>query len=160
MMQTARYLFVCTANINRSPAAAMWTRQHFANRFVNCDIRSAGTHGIDGLRAGPDMVLAMGQLGVDLRDHRTSALTSEAISWADHIVVMEPAHAQIVLALHEGARGQLIPLWRYLDETNDHVVDPQGGPLEGFHKCAEELRRATAMLVDEHLAARRQQQST
>ena len=106
------------------------------------------------------MVFAMRQHGFDLRTHRTSALSVELIDWADHIIVMEPAHADVVLALSPKAELGIVPLWRYLSEAPGHVVDPQGGPLEGFHRCAEELNRATAMLVEEHLAARRRQNAT
>jgi len=154
-MRPTRYLFVCTANINRSPSAARWAEQHFADRFVSCEIRSAGTFGADGFSAGADMILAMREHGFDLRDHRTSALTTELVQWADHIVVMEPAHAAVVLALLPEAQQQIVPLWEYLGDSPGYVIDPQGGELPGFYRCAEEIGRATATLVAEHLEKRR-----
>ena len=154
-LRPTRYLFVCTANVNRSPTAAVWTEHHFAQRFVSCDIRSAGTHAWEGMEAGAFMVDAMRELGFDLRAHRSTPLSQELADWADHIVVMQPEHWGFVEELAPEAAKGLIAMWEYIEPEATHVVDPQGGDLEGFRHCARELDSACHALVDAQLLARR-----
>lgn len=67
-----RVLFVCTANLQRSPTA----EEHFRNWNGFLETRSAGTEPIAG----------------------GSPLTQELIDWADLVLCMEPEHAQYIKA--------------------------------------------------------------
>ena len=151
-MRPPRYLMVCTANINRSPMAEYWARKVLADRFVAAEIRSAGTHAWEGSEAGAYTIDAMRELGFDLRDHRTTPLNRDLIEWADHVVVMEPMHAEVVSTLVN--EDNLVCLWHWIDQA-DEVVDPQGQPLEAHREAAERIGRAIQAMVGEHLAARR-----
>jgi len=143
---------VCTANINRSPMAEFHASKQLADRFVAADVRSAGTHAWEGNEAGAYTIDAMRELGFDLRPHRTSSLTHELIEWADHVVVMEPMHAEVVL--RGGGEDKLVELWCWIPGA-DLVVDPQGKPLDDHREAATRIGRATEAMVVEHLAARR-----
>jgi predicted protein tyrosine phosphatase len=65
-----RILFVCTANVARSPTAEDVFRELIANRDVGHEARSAGV----------------------AADPAGRQLTAVDIAWADLICVMEPAH--------------------------------------------------------------------
>ena len=148
-----RYLFVCTANINRSPTAATWADKYLTDRFVFAEIKSAGTHAWDGNPAGAYSIDAMRELGFDMREHRSQPATAELLEWADHVVVMEPMHEEFLRpAMPEGKT--MLRLWDYMEGT-DHVVDPHGGPLEAHQQAAALIGTAIELMVSEHLAARR-----
>jgi len=155
-MAPIRYLFVCTANINRSPMAATWAEHHLAQRFVMAEIQSAGTHGWDGAEAGAYAIDAMRELGHDMRAHRSRAITQELIDWADHVVIMEPMHEDVIG--ERVAAGKLIRLWDYVDGA-DHIEDPQGHALAAFRNTATSIGGAILTMVVAHLAARRAQRA-
>ncbi len=154
-LQPPRLLFVCTANMNRSVTAAAWSDRWFSERFVTAQIKSAGTHAWEGGQAASNTIAAMQAHGFDLRSHRTTPLSSALIAWADHVVVMEPMHRDKVLGLAPDAADKVVPMWPFVDETGDHVLDPQGGPLEGFEAMASSLAEASKALVAHVLAERR-----
>jgi protein-tyrosine-phosphatase len=150
-MRPPRYLFVCTANINRSPMGAAWVERYLTERFVAGEIRSAGTHAWEGAEAGAYTIDAMRELGFDLRQHRTTPLSAELVEWADHVVVMEPMHAEVVSKV---APDKVVRLWHWIDGAEE-VDDPQGQPLEAHHRAAANIGEAVGKMVAEHLAARR-----
>ncbi len=149
-----RYLFVCTANINRSPMAATWTAHHLAQRFVMAEIRSAGTHGWDGAEAGAFAIDAMRELGHDMRQHRSQPLSDQLLDWADHVVVMEPMHEAVVRGRDVIEEAALVRLWDFVDGA-DQVDDPQGHPLDAYRAAAASIGDATQRMITAHLAARR-----
>jgi len=154
-LRPSRYLFVCTANINRSPTAAAWAEHHLANRFVSAEIRSAGVAAWRGAEAGAYAIDVMRELGMDMREHRSQPISEELLHWSDHIVVMEPAHADRIVALSAEAAPRIVGLWSYLAETPDYVPDPHQQGIEVFRSSCTSLGEAVEKLVEEHLAARR-----
>ncbi len=151
-----RLLFVCTANMNRSVTAAAWTQKWFSERFVSAEIQSAGTHAYDGAPAAASTIEAMFEHGFDLREHRTRRVSSALIAWADHVVLMEPMHLEVVRGLSPDAEDTFLPMWPFVgDGEGGHVVDPHGGPLEGYRAMASSLSDASKQLVAYVLAERR-----
>ena len=154
-MNPPRVLFVCTANMNRSPTAATWAGQAFTQRFVTAQIRSAGTHAWDGGPASANATQAMLELGFDMRSHRTQLVSAQLLAWADHVVVMEPMHRDKILEVAPDVADKIIPMWPYIDDQGDHVLDPQGHEYAAFQRSAGEIGEATAKLVEDLLAERR-----
>ena len=153
--EATRYLFVCTANINRSPTAATWAEHHLANRFVTADIRSAGVAAWQGAEASAYAIDVMRELGMDMRDHRSQPISEELLKWADYIVVMEPGHSEHISALLPEVAPRIIGLWTYLAESEDHVPDPHRQGIEVFRASCISLGKAVETLIEERLAARR-----
>jgi protein-tyrosine phosphatase len=151
-MPPLRYLFVCTANINRSPMAATWVEQHLAERFVMAEIRSAGTHGWDGAEAGAYAIDAMRELGHDMRAHRSQPINEELLAWAEYVVIMQPMHEERIRGSVDSKK--IVRLWDFVDGA-DRIVDPQGHDLDAFRVAAASIRDATKLMVAAHLAARR-----
>ncbi len=155
-----RVLFVCTANMNRSVSAAAWSQRWFSDNFVSPEIRSAGTHAYDGNPAAAYTVEAMHEHGFDLREHRTSRVTPEALAWADHVVVMEPMHLQALMSVAPEHEDKYVPMWPFIGDGDQPLVsDPHGGPLEGYREMALAIRDASERLVNHLLAARRRRRA-
>lgn len=102
-----RVLFVCTANICRSPTAEHLARLHAGPAPLVA--QSAGF-----LRSGvpcpPHLVRVLGDRGVDLSGHRSRSLTPEIIAQSDLIATMEVQHVREVATIEPSALGRTVPL--------------------------------------------------
>jgi sulfate adenylyltransferase len=88
-----KVLFVCTANICRSPTAEALAR---AAGPADVEFSSAGTHALDGEPITPDMVAVLPP-GLDTSAFRSRRLTPELVEQAGLVVTMEAAHRELVL---------------------------------------------------------------
>jgi protein-tyrosine-phosphatase len=92
-----RVLFVCTANICRSPMAAALFAAHARRRRVAPEVSSAG---IDAGRPSipdtvpPEVTEVMARYGIDLHGHRGRALTASALVDADLVIGMGRRHVR------------------------------------------------------------------
>jgi protein-tyrosine-phosphatase len=126
----ARALFVCLHNAGRSQMSQALFERAAAGRH---EARSAGT--TPGDRVHPEVVEAMGELGIDLAGQRPRRLTDEMAEWADVVVTMGC-----------GDECPYIPGKRYLDWD---LPDPKGRPLEEVRATREEIGRRVEELVAE-----------
>jgi arsenate reductase len=126
----ARVLFVCLHNAGRSQISeALFARAAAGNH----EARSAGTE--PGERVHPEVVEAMGELGIDLAGRIPRKLTTADAEWADVVVTMGC-----------GDKCPYIPGKRYLDWE---LEDPKGRPLEEARATREEIERRVVELIDE-----------
>ena len=90
-----KVLFVCTANICRSPSAEALAR---AAGPADVTFSSAGTHALEGRPIDPDVAAALPDL--DTSGFRSKRLTGALLDEADLVVTMEAAQRQFVLDDH------------------------------------------------------------
>jgi arsenate reductase len=126
----ARALFVCLHNAGRSQISEALFERAGGGRH---EARSAGT--TPGDRVHPEVVEAMGELGVDLSDRVPRRLAREDAEWADVVVTMGC-----------GDECPYIPGKRYLDWD---LPDPKGRPLEEVRATREEIGRRVEELLTE-----------
>ena len=147
-------LFVCTGNTCRSPMAEAIAKRMLAERKrVPIDqlessgvrVRSAGVMSGGGSPASAEAVEAMKQIGIDLTNHQSSALTQDLIQDADAIYTLTDSHRQAVLMLSPSAAEKT----QRLDPAMD-IIDPIGGPLSLYQQTAEMIRQA----LDQRIAER------
>lgn len=86
-------LFVCTANICRSPMAAALFARRTEAYIDRPDVRSAGL-GDPGHPVPEEVLAVMARRGIDLADHRSAALAAQEVSAAGLIVGMSLRHVQ------------------------------------------------------------------
>lgn len=123
-------IFACVHSAGRSQMAAAWL-----NAMADPDaVRavSAGTEPAD--RVHPEVVLAMGQVGVDLAGARPQRLTDELARGAAMLVTMGCGEACPVLP---GVRREDWPL-----------DDPKGQPIERVREIRDDIRARVAALVE------------
>lgn len=159
-----RVLFVCTANICRSPAAEVLARAQFGED--GRAFRSAGFLIPD--QPCPDhMITSLAELGVDASQHRSYRLNEASLTAADIVLTMEGKHVQDATLIAPDTFQKIFPLkqaaailseWprvplsdflaeanqardprQYLDNRWD-VSDPYGGKLKGYKKAVKEIR--------------------
>jgi protein-tyrosine phosphatase len=101
-MGPARVLFVCTANIVRSPMAAALLHARLAHQGVTAVVESAGL-----LESGRDVargtVRALSGHNVDVRRHRSRSLEAATVETASLILGLERAHVREVVILAPAA---------------------------------------------------------
>jgi protein-tyrosine phosphatase len=120
-----RILVVCTANICRSPVVAMSLARALATRGHDVIVSSAGTHG--GLLEVPgDTLRAAAEVGLELADHRSRALTRQTLAddGADLIVTMTREQLRAVVGLDPGAWRRTFTLKELARRGLDAVGEP------------------------------------
>jgi protein-tyrosine phosphatase len=150
-----RVLVTCSGNSCRSPMAEHLLRAALAARadgpdWLLPDVRSAGTQALPGQHASAHAVSVLGELGLDLSDHATRALTPERVAAVDLVLCMGSGHVEAVRRLIPPDAPEP-PAIELFDPAGSEVEDPFGGPVEDYRHVAGRLRRmadarAVAML--------------
>jgi len=141
-----RLLFVCTANICRSPMAEGLAEGYAADRGWPIEVASGGIMGLIDRLADPHAVKVMGELGLDISSHRSQGVEQELVDWADYILVMELRHQ---MKLHERfphVEGRVLMLGSF--GGIHEVRDPIGGWRWRFRKSRDEIRRCVEGFMD------------
>ncbi|NBW96901.1 MAG: low molecular weight protein arginine phosphatase [Planctomycetia bacterium] len=146
-------LFVCTGNTCRSPMAETIFRQLVAER-LGCRpdqveqrgvvVASAGIAAWGGGAASSGAIEAMREIGADLSAHESQPVTESLVRQADVIWTMTAAHRAAVLAQFPEAGGRTA----VLSPDRLDVLDPIGGPVATYRKCAEQIRQHLIARLD------------
>jgi arsenate reductase (thioredoxin) len=121
-------LFVCVANSGRSVMAERLFRRAAEGRH---EARSAGSD--PGSAPHPHVVEALGEIGVDARDHVPRKLDGDGLAWADVAV--------------STCREEVCPVTPGVRRLEWHLPDPKNLPLEQVRPIRDELERLVGELV-------------
>lgn len=135
-----RVLFVCTANVCRSPLAEglLRSRLHVMGLGRRVAVRSAGTSvGQPGRRPDPRAAKLAAAAGVSLRGIRARPLRARMIERSDFVLVMEHRHLAEVASLMPGQElpGNVFLLGGFAagrGQGAEDIPDPYYGDLHGF----------------------------
>jgi protein-tyrosine-phosphatase len=133
-------LFVCTANICRSPMAAALFQQLVAQQanVAGWRIESAGTWALEGQPAAEKSRLVMQRRGLDLSQHRSRTVTAEILRSFDLILTMEGSHKEALRVEFSTDRGKIYLLSEMVGLLYD-VPDPIGSDEADFEATANEI---------------------
>lgn len=168
-----RVLFVCTANISRSPYAERRARQALAG--WNVAVASAGIPGYPGRSMDEEMAKLLVERGGDASGHVSRAVTDDVLEAADLILPFEFGHHMKLLDAHPDHAHKIVGFGQLatavkrmtgeddvlppVDDVDDlvRVVTQQAGPNSMSHDVEDPYRRgskvatACADQIDEHL---------
>ncbi len=125
-------LFVCLHNAGRSQMSQALFERAAAGRHTAA---SAGSEADPAGRVHPEVVTAMGELGMDLADRRPQALSRELAARADVVVTMGCGDA-----------CPYIPGKRYVDWD---LPDPKGRPIDEVRATRDDIAQRVEALVRE-----------
>ncbi|MAY96989.1 adenylyl-sulfate kinase [uncultured Nocardioides sp.] len=109
-----KVLFVCTANICRSPFMEL-TARHLAGD-APIEFRSAGTHGFTDHPMNPEMAVTLEPRGITgKQDFRSRPLTKAELDWADVVLTAEADHRQFILDDHPALFRKVFTLGQFVD---------------------------------------------
>ncbi len=133
-------LFVCTANICRSPMAMALFQRKLQTRGMAAgwQVTSAGTWALEGKPAAEHGQTLMKELGMDLSAHRARTVTGPMLEDADLILTMEHNQKEAMCAEFPAEAPRIFLLSELSGYPRD-VPDPYGGPLEEYRETAQEI---------------------
>jgi protein-tyrosine-phosphatase len=145
-MHPHRLLFVCTANICRSPMADALARRYAEERGWAVEVQSAGTHALEGQPAAANAVKAVREVGGDLSAHRSQPMSDDLVAWADRILVMEMRHAADIRGRFPASdeKVQLLGTFGGLVE----IGDPYGSWIFTYRRRRDEIRACVEAFMD------------
>ncbi|GAB2644167.1 hypothetical protein GCM10027270_35130 [Nocardioides ginkgobilobae] len=113
-------LFVCTANICRSPFMEV-TARHLAGPDAQIEFRSAGTHGWTDHPMNPDMVVTLEPRGITGHEEfRSRPLAKDELDWADVVLTAEADHRQFILDDHPALFRKVFTLGQFVESVSGH----------------------------------------
>lgn len=168
-------LFVCTANISRSPYAER-RAAHLLGALGavgdSATVESAGIPGYPGRVMDEPMAVQLRQRGGDPTGHLSRSLTSEMLALADVVVTFEFAQRMRILESHPGWEHKLFGLHQLVDAIDRtqvgstgyrlvhelqraavpdsmswDVADPHGRGASAAHQAADEIDQALSVVV-------------
>lgn len=142
-------LFVCTGNTCRSPMAAAAAAAELARRgWSHVQVRSAGAAAVPGAPASDHAVSVLAEHGLDISGHRTGALSSDLLEWADLVLGMAPSHLVAVAEMGAAHKSALLTDFVAGDGSGAPVADPFGGSIEEYRRTYGVLITAVTALLD------------
>lgn len=150
MSEPLRVLFVCTANICRSPTMELLARDLAGDAAV--EFSSAGTHARDGDPINPDMAATLRPgIGDDFRSRRA---TREVLADVDLVLTAEDVHRRHLLDDHPQLHRKVFTLGQFAatiaelpDLDGRELVEAAGRRRAApapEHDVADPYRRGTA----------------
>ena len=107
-----RWVFVCTANIARSPYAERRMAQLLGEQSPVV-VASAGIPGFDGRSMDEPMANQLAKRGGDGAGHESRVLTEEILAEADVVLTMEFSHHMAILEAWPEAAGKVRGLGQF-----------------------------------------------
>lgn len=142
-LATNNILLVCTGNTCRSPMAEGLLKFLLAQQ-LGCDlselhdngyrVTSAGTAATNGTPPAAEAVQAMKEKGIDIADHRSTALSVELIRQARVILTMTAGHSESITRSDQSAEQRC-----FLVGGERGIEDPIGGSLEVYRQCRDRI---------------------
>jgi protein-tyrosine-phosphatase len=133
-------LFVCTANMCRSPLAEVLFRDLLRRNGQLGDwrVHSAGVGVVHGQPATEFSRQVAAERGLDLSSHRSRPVDRASMQAADLVLVMDAGHRQ---ALREGypQSADRVHLLSEMAGEGGPVEDPVGSPIEKYRLTADRI---------------------
>lgn len=152
-MSEVKFLFVCTGNTCRSPMAEGMFRKYLAEK-LQCKVDhlskkgykvlSAGVMDMSGSPASAEAIAACAAKGVDIKAHKSRALTKQLVGESDFIFAMTRMHCERVIALNPKAADKCVLL-----AVSKEIPDPIGQPQQFFDDCAGLIEKAVRERISE-----------
>ena len=145
-------LTVCTANICRSPMAAVLLQHALAAQpepLRSLRVLSAGVAGRNGESVSANSVTALKKVGLDVAGYRSRALTQEMLNEALLVLCMTESHRAMIRVQADPVPKNLYLFREFMPQRGDKEIgDPFGGPLRVYEAVRDEMVEAIPSLLE------------
>ncbi len=146
-------LFICTGNTCRSSMAEALFKDMLQNCGIdNIEVHSAGVAVFFPSGASSNAVEVMKNRNIDLSRHQSRQVTKEMVDTADLVLTMTVSHRERLVHLFPYAADKIFTLKEYVNDADMNrdfdIIDPFGGDLECYDKCADEIYACLQKLLE------------
>jgi protein arginine phosphatase len=136
----AKVLFVCTANICRSPMAQAIFDALAEDAGLSFRAESAGTAALDGRTIAPNAIAALEEVGIYPVPHRARRASAAMVGKAELVLAMTPGHAATLSRLHPESAARIYTLPEYAMGVKDQgISDPYGLTMSAYRSTVRQL---------------------
>lgn len=139
--RTKEVLFVCTANICRSPMAETIFDALVSDAGISYEARSAGVAALVGEPMAPNAAAALEEVGVYAGEHHARQVIKPMLEEADLVLAMTPKHVAALRRLSEVSSHKIYTLPEYARgaPSEEGISDPYGLTMTAFRACVRRL---------------------
>lgn len=148
--RTKQILFVCTANICRSPMAEAIFNALTEDQALPFRAQSAGTSDVkNNERIAPNAKLVLKEIGIYEGGHRARQVKEDILAGADLILTMSPQHRAELDRLYSGISDKIHTLTDFTGDTEGRgeVADPYGHSMIAYRACFRHLLQCIDLLI-------------
>lgn len=154
-MHAGKVLFVCTANICRSPMAGAIFNALAEDEGLAIRAESAGVAALKGEEIAPNASIALGEAGIYPGEHHARQVSRAMIEEADLVLVMGPRHIVKLRRLFGDLSDRVYTLPEYANDTlyGNHsgeveIPDPYGHTITAYRASVRQLSDCIERLIE------------
>jgi len=141
-----KILFVCTANVCRSPMAGAIFNALAEDEGLCVRAESAGVAALKGEGMAPNASIALGEAGIHPGEHRARQVSRTMLEEANLVLVMGPRHKAELRRLFGDHPKQIYTLPEYASGSFDgshsgegEIPDPYGHTMTAYRASVRQL---------------------
>jgi protein-tyrosine phosphatase len=144
-------LFICTANVCRSPMAEAIFNALADDAELPFRAYSAGVAALEGEPMASKAREALEEIGIRAEDHRARQLGEEMLEEADLVLAMAPQHVAELRQLFEGFSHKVHTLPEYSSGVSgeEGITDPYGSSMVAYRASARQISEYTSLVVED-----------
>lgn len=145
-----KVLFVCTANVCRSPMAQAIFNALAEDRGILLRAESAGTTALEGHPMAPNAVAALEEVGIYPEAHRARQVSEQILGEAEPVLTMSPRHVVALRRVRAGSPTQHThTLLEYAAGiSGEGIPDPYGMTMAAFRSTVRQLYEHVERSID------------
>jgi len=136
-----KVLFVCTANVCRSPMAEAIFNALASDAGMPYGARSAGTAALVDEPMAPHAKEVLGEVGVYPGEHRARQVDAAMMQGADLVLTMTPQQAAALRHVSAVDPGKIQTLlgYAYAAPETERISDPYGQPISAYRAAVRRI---------------------
>lgn len=145
-----KVLFVCKANVCRSPMAEAIFNALAADTGAPYEARSAGVAALVDKTMAPYAKVALEEVGIYANGHRARQVNEAMLQDADLVLAMTPPQAVSLRRIPNASFAKIYTLTEYAIGAPDRegISDPYGQPLAAYRASIRRILECVDLLVD------------
>ena len=145
-----KILFVCTANVCRSPIAQAIFNALAADEGLPFRAESAGTAALEGEPMAPNAVAVLKEVGIYPGAHRARQVSEAMLEEAVLVLAMSPRHAATLRLLPSQSLPEILTLPEYATGVSDQegIPDPHGLTIAAHRSTLRQLYEYVESAMD------------